>query len=279
MAYILFIDESGHDLTDSPYEVIAGIAIEDQNLWNLIREVHELEIATFGTRYSSGNRELKARKILKRKTFRLASQKVDINDADIPVLAKNCLEDGSNTTKQELTALARAKLIFVEKLIELCSSYRCKIFATINNGISLEDDEPDFLRKDYVYLFERYFYYLDDKPEEPSGIIVFDELEKSKSHILIGQIENYFKRTTKGRTRSSLIIPEPFFVHSDLTTGVQIADIFAYLISWGFRLNGMDKPIRNELTPFVDLIKQLRYRTTREIEDLEELEVWSIVYV
>jgi hypothetical protein len=209
----------------------------------------------------------------------LAEQKVDINEADLPVLAKNCLEDGRNTTKRELTALSRSKLIFVEKLIELCSSYRCKIFATINDGISLEDDEPDFLRKDYVYLFERYFYYLDDKPEEPSGIIVFDELEKSKSHILIGQIENYFKKTTKGRTRSSLIIPEPFFVHSDLTTGVQIADIFAYLISWGFRLNGMEKPVREELLPFVELLKQLRYRTTRGIEDVEELEVWSVVYL
>jgi hypothetical protein len=49
-----------------------------------------------------------------------------------------------------------------------------------------------------------------------------DELEKSKSHILIGQAHRYFKDTHTGRHRSSRIIPEPFFVHSDLTTGIQI---------------------------------------------------------
>jgi Protein of unknown function (DUF3800) len=44
MAYFLFIDESGQDHHDSPYEVLAGIAIDDKNLWNFIRSVQELEI-------------------------------------------------------------------------------------------------------------------------------------------------------------------------------------------------------------------------------------------
>ena len=45
-----------------------------------------------------------------------------------------------------------------------------------------------------------------------------------------------------GRHRASRIIPEPFFAHSDLTTGVQIADLVAYVISWGFRTPRMIKP-------------------------------------
>jgi len=279
MAHILFLDESGHDLVHSPYEVIAGVAIEDENIWNLIREIHELELDTFGRRYSSGKREIKARQILKKKTFRLANQEVALSDEEISYHAKSCLNDGANAGFKELTALGRAKLLFVEKLLELCASYRCKIFASISSNGNIPEDDPDFLRKDYVYLLERYYYFLEDKPADPSGIIVFDELEKSQSHILIGQIENYFKKTKKGRTRSNLIIPEPFFVHSDLTTGVQIADIVAYLISWGFRLDGMDKPARKELDPFVEQIMPLRYRTTREIDGLEDFEVWSIVAV
>ena len=31
MAYFLFIDESGQDHRDSPYEVLAGVAIEDRD--------------------------------------------------------------------------------------------------------------------------------------------------------------------------------------------------------------------------------------------------------
>jgi len=97
--------------------------------------------------------------------------------------------------------------------------------------------------------------------------------------MLISQLENYFKKTAKGRQRAGLIIPEPFFVHSDLTTGIQIADLIAYIISWGFRLNGMEKPAREELEEFVDLIKPLRYKTIREVSEGEDLDVWSVIYV
>jgi len=32
MAYFLFVDESGHDQGESPYEVLGGIAVEDRDL-------------------------------------------------------------------------------------------------------------------------------------------------------------------------------------------------------------------------------------------------------
>ena len=70
MAYFLFIDESGQDRRESPYEVLAGVAIEDRDLWNLLQTIQEAEIRLFGERYSGGSRELKAKKLLKRKVFR-----------------------------------------------------------------------------------------------------------------------------------------------------------------------------------------------------------------
>lgn len=72
MAYFLFVDESGQDRRDSPYEVLAGVAIEDQDLWNLIKAIQDAEFHHFGSRYSRGERELKGKKILKRKVFRHA---------------------------------------------------------------------------------------------------------------------------------------------------------------------------------------------------------------
>lgn len=279
MAYILFLDESGHDLKDSPYEVIAGIAIEDKAIWNLIRELHLLEESMFGRRYSQGERELKARKILKSKTFRLANQLPPIEPEERRQLAKECLDHGANVTKRQLTALAQAKIAFAKELLQVVSNFRCKAFASIVSPEFNPADTPEFLRKDFVYLFERYFYFLEEKPEEPSGIIVFDETEKTQSQRLIAQIENYFKRTYKGRTRAGLLIPEPLFVHSDLTTGVQIADLIAYVISWALRLNGMSKPVRKELVPFTELIKPLRNRVIREVGNVQEHEIWSITYV
>ena len=279
MAYILFLDESGHDLKDSPYEVIAGIAIEDKSIWNLIRELHLLEENIFGRRYSAGDRELKARKILKTKTFRLANQLPAFDAEERRELAKACLDNGATATKRQLTALAQAKIAFAKEVLQIVANFRCKAFASIVSLNFNPADTPEYLRKDFVYLFERYFYFLEDKPEEPSGIIVFDETEKTQSQRLIQQIENYFKKTNKGRTRATLLIPEPLFVHSDLTTGVQIADLIAYVISWAMRLKGMTKPVRPELSILADLIKPLRNRTIREVGDNPEHEIWSITYV
>lgn len=279
MAYILFLDESGHDFRESPYEVIAGIAVEDKSIWNLIREIHLLEESIFGTRYSNGKRELKARKLLKRKTFRLASQLPTFVQEDMRELAKECLEKGATATKRQLTALAQAKIRFVTELLQLAANFRCKAFASIVTEDFNFSDTPEFLRKDYVYLFERYFYFLEDKVDAPSGLIVFDETEKTQSQLLIQQIENYFKKTFKGRIRSTLVIPEPLFVHSDLTTGIQIADIIAYIISWSCRFSGMDKPAREELNQYVELVMPLRNKSVREINQIPEHDIWSITYV
>src|SRR5208282_1493136 len=104
----------------------------------------------------------------------------------------------------------------------------------------------------------------------------FDELEKSKSYILLTQMDSYFKLAEKGRQRSARIIPEPFFVHSDLTTGIQIADLVAYIVSWGFRTGSMKKEARGELSPYVDvLLKKLRYSTRRPVGNNPAFRIYS----
>ncbi len=80
----------------------------------------------------------------------------------------------------------------------------------------------DFLRKDYSYLFERFYYILEEGPPHSQGLVVFDEIDKTRSHVLVNQMRAYFGTTAVGRCRSSRIIPEPLFVHSDLTTLVQV---------------------------------------------------------
>jgi len=108
---------------------------------------------------------------------------------------------------------------------------------------------------------------------------VFDELEKSRSHILLNQMDRYFRLTGKGRARSSRIIPEPFFVHSDLTTGVQIADLVAYIISWGFRLDNMTEPARREMGDLVNQVRRLRHRAVREVGNNPNFVIWSFAVI
>lgn len=284
MAWFLFIDESGQDHRESPYEVLAGIAIEDTALWKLVTELHASEIARFGRRYSEGLRELKGKNILKTKTFRLAKLNCDVQQADVVILARNCLDDGvANGTVRYLKALSLAKLGYVSDVFSLCERFGCKIFVSMVDP-NAPNSASGGLRKDYAYLFERFFYFLEDQVRAetqmpPHGIIVFDELEKSKSHILIDQTHKYFKETATGRHRASLIIPEPFFVHSELTTGVQIADLVAYCMAWGFRLREMNGPRREEIAPYATQLARLRYRAVREKHGNPDFEIWSVVHI
>src|SRR5579871_3008653 len=96
MAWFLFIDESGHDRRQAPYEVLAGVAIQDREVWALVNELHAAEIRRFGRRYSKGAAELKGKKILKTKVFHHASLNTVVHENEIPALARKALDDGAH---------------------------------------------------------------------------------------------------------------------------------------------------------------------------------------
>jgi hypothetical protein len=281
MAFLLFIDESGHDRKHSPYEVLAGVAIRDADLWPLIQEMHAAELYWFGRRYSDGFSELKGQKLLKTKVFHHTRLNVEVVPHDIPVLAKEALDRGADAQIRHLKGLALAKLGYVKSVFDLLSQYDCKAFCSMVET-DARPTSSEGLRKDYAYLFERFFYYLEDqnaRAHHDHGIIVFDELDKSKSHLLIGQSHVYFKETATGRHRSSLILPEPLFVHSELTTGIQLADLVAYVVSWGFRTPHMTKPAREELAAFAQQVSRLRFRTVRQVGSNPNFEIWSFAHI
>ena len=203
-------------------------------------------------------KEAKARKLLDRGTFRHAGQGPTIPNYRRRVLAREILDNGAGVSRERLTALGQAKIAYCDRTLQICGAYGCVAFASIVPR-GLERPSGTFLRKDYSFLFERFYHFLNSHPQPPMGIVVFDELEKTQSHILLRQMEDYFLRTKMGQTRSRLIIPEPLFVHSDLTTMVQMADIVAYVLSWGVRLRYMTSPRRAELSPLGGRVLDLRY--------------------
>jgi hypothetical protein len=280
MSYLLFVDESGSDHGDSPYEVLAGVAIHNRKLWDLVRKVQTAELDCFGQRYTPGEREAKAKSLLKTKTFRLAEQMPGIEPNERRRLASACLNDGPHASRSQLTALGQAKLEFARRVLRLCVSCHVRSFASI---MPREAPRPGsgFLRKDYSYLFQRFFYFLEDVSPHELGLVVFDELERAQCHLLIDQMARYFQETRAGKQRAARIIPEPFFVHSHLTTAIQVADLVAYIISWGLRVGAMKERRRPELSELADMVWSLRHGTRREgraftsiavIRDLRPLE-------
>ncbi len=110
--------------------------------------------------------------------------------------------------------------------------------------------------------------------------MVFDELERVLSKILIGQMKRYFQGTAVGRLRATRIVPEPFFVHSDLTTMIQVADFAAYILAWGYRRSrkaAVER--RSELEPYASRLHALGYQTERERAGNPHFRIWSIATI
>jgi len=60
---------------------------------------------------------------------------------------------------------------------------------------------------------------------------------------------------------------------------IQVIDFVAYILSWNFRVGKLTKEPREELNAYLELIKPMRYRTIREIGDVSEYVIWSVVVV
>lgn len=278
MAYLLFVDSSGQDRRESPFEVLAGIALRDADVWPLVRDLGELEEHHFGLRWLERPSDWKARELLKRKTFRLARGSAPLTVAERRELARSCLEHGAAASPEALAALAQAKIAFVEDALRALSRSRGRVFATMVPRDAPRSTLAGF-RKDYAYLFERFSYFLEDQGAEERGMVVFDGMDRSRGDQLIDEMRRCFGETRKGQRRAERIIPEPLFANGELTAVLQLVDVAAYIVNWGLRFGPMDQETREELEPFSQAVRDLRYRARREVDGNRDFGVWSITVV
>lgn len=59
MSWLLFLDESGHDHKNMPYEVRGGVALHAGRLWPFIQGMQRLELDSFGCQLHQFRKELK----------------------------------------------------------------------------------------------------------------------------------------------------------------------------------------------------------------------------
>jgi hypothetical protein len=253
MSWLLFLDESGHDHKQMPYEVRGGVALHVSQLWAFVRTMQKLELDCFGCQLALYRKELKGSTLLDRKRFRFAEQSKRMVDEERRRHARSFLTKGlekQRPRRSEFSAYGQACLEMARGIWQLLDDHRSVLFAvaiprSVTRPKTLRADE--FFRKDYVYLLERFFYHLESKQEH--GLLVMDEVDKTEDRRFVSRMERYFIRTDNGRYRATWIVPTPFFVSSELTYAVQAADLCIYCVNWGFRLEsiGMIAPGREEI--------------------------------
>jgi hypothetical protein len=278
VAYFLYVATSGRDGGACPYAVLSGVAVEERDLWNLAQAVSDAQFRHFGRPLDVCEAVARPRNLLKRKTFRLAAQMRPLELDVRRELARGCLTSGDGADRRTLTALAQAKLAYVGEVLELCARFRCRFVASIA-PCGAASPPPGALRKDYLYLFERFFYFLDDLKPSPVGVVVIRDQDGPLARQLGAQMDRYFKHTTRGRQRASQVVAEPLVARGELTTGSEIAALVAYVTAWGFRTRELTAPARRELYGFKEQVRGLRYRAVREVGDNPNFVIWGFSVV
>lgn len=240
MTWMLFMDESGHDHKIMPLEVRGGVALHVSKLWDFVRAWQRLELDAFGVPLSDFKKEAKGATLLDRDRVRWSSQCDRLTDTERRKGARAFLTKGLQKlppSRNEFSAYGQACTEMARGVFELLQSHGAKLFAcAIPRGTrpSAEFRQTDYLRKDQVFLFERFFYFLE--AQKTHGLLVMDETEKEEDRRFLSRLQRYFTATSPGRQRTTWIVPAPLFVSSDMSVGVQAADICLYCLNWGFRL-------------------------------------------
>lgn len=286
MSWLLFLDESGHDHKNCPYEVRGGIAIHASKLWAFVQQLLSAEVNAFGANLREYRKELKGSKLLDKDRYKWAAQTPPMQDDARRKHARGFMTKGLEKkppARDEFTAYGQASIEMARLVFESLHNNDAHVFAsivprTIVKPVSFEAEE--YLRKDHVFLLERYFYFLESR--QAHGLLVFDEVDKGADQKFVRQIERYFTKTHTGRYRSRWIVPTPLFVASDMSLAVQAADLAIYCVNWGFRLRslGLDEPVRDEIAQqFGPWLNQLQYRDHVTRDDGRDFDSYGIVYV
>ena len=270
---LFFIDESGTDHKKAPYEILGGIGVREQDAWSLICELQQAQLRHFGVELADVGIECKGSQLLKTKVFRNAGRAEKIEEPTKTSLTRNFLLKGQRAretgtshpmTRDELTSYSQSCIEYARSVFELCEAHQVLTFAIFMHPDAPQPSRDDMLRKDMSSLIKLFWYATEQTSLTEHGLIIFDETENSESKRLVRRMRNYFRRTEVGQRLSGRLLPEPLFVHSDLTTLVQVADLVCYSVNWGYRRAKMDKSVREEMRQFGELAAKLKWRDPEE---------------
>lgn len=218
-----------------------------------------LERSCFGDHLHNYGSESKAVKLLRKDRFHWAKYEPAIPAEERRKLCRQFLAAtarGNSPTRRGFCACGQASQAFVRLLFNSLRNYEARVFASMiprGTGRQPDTSNPNFVRKDITFLFERFYYFLDERRE--MGMIVMDESDRADDRRFM---------------RASLIIPTPFFVGSDMSYPVQAADVVIHCIAQSFRAprTGMNAEIRSDVSmPVGDRIKPLVAHFLREAKD------------
>jgi hypothetical protein len=109
-------------------------------------------------------------------------------------------------------------------------------------------DQHKLHKKAYELLLERIERYLAECHSKHQGIIVMDDTDKTINRSLAMK-HAFFQREGNRFTYFNHIVEYPFFTNSNLSNGVQLADLCGYNVYRAFRNADFDYPFFRRILP------------------------------
>jgi len=229
--------------------------------------------------------ELKGKDMLSRKTFRKASRATQFFPPGErkrlidQLIGKHVERIPQTTNVEEYAAWSQAKIEYANQLLYLCVEQGLKVFGTLfPRGTPRPEPEEmeGYLGKEVTFLLQRFYEYLKGLGGNPTGLLVMDELERSQCKKSLRALASYFSKTQRGQEWAKIIVPEPFYVHSELTTMIQVADLVAYVINWAYRTGPIQEPARPELDDYGRLVRQMVFPLDFTDDEGVRRTMWSV---
>ena len=261
MSWCLFIDEPIDARGDSPYKVVAGLAVEDKHIWPLTVKLYDANLHYFGRQLRAPNSAyLKASDLLSHDIFLEAQHVLSVSNTERVRLIHEALDESAPTIINQRVALSQAKISYCRFITNLIRDYEVRAFAVMAPANVVPVPLTNQLRRDYAFLLERFFYFLDDQLPASTGYLLLSEL--NKYGVSANTLSDYFLKTSNGKVRSRSIIPEPLFTRGRINIIFQSTSLLGYALCWGFRTPTMHEPTRPELESFTSQFRAMRYLHT-----------------
>jgi len=264
------MDESGHDHRNLPYEVRGGICIDVGQVWEFTARMKQLETSCFGDCLSNYGSEIKGTKLLEKKRFTWAAGGPPVDPTERRKLSRGFLArtaKGQDAPKEMWWAYGQSSLEMAKGIVRLAQVMKCKVFASLvpkGRAVKPAEIPDDYVRKDLAFLFERYFYFLDERGS--NGLLVLDETNRTDDRRYLKRIERYFASHEMGKEHAKRILPSPLFIGSEMSYPIQAADVLIYMIATAYRPRGsnMNAESRADVVGLVGkLLPSLAFKTVR----------------
>ncbi|MDO8750190.1 MAG: DUF3800 domain-containing protein [Dehalococcoidia bacterium] len=190
-----FVDESGHPhpKDSSTRPVLAAACFDARDLRALNTELFHLKRQLLGKEQFEV--EAKANQLLTRSTFRNRPEKRE----------------------------------FVEAFFDMCRNFPFKLFAVVmERPLTPPPIDRDILPMPFRYILYRVNRYVELEEPDDLGVVLFDG-DGTQFNRLSERASNWLFKSQGGQSLSHLA-ESPFFVNSEFTPGIQIADMAAGVI-------------------------------------------------